>query len=66
MDDQSRTAPVSEGQELEVEVIDNSVKGDGIAKVNGFIIFIRGGSKGSKVKIRISKVSPRFAIGELI
>ncbi len=56
---------LTEGQELEVEVIDKSVRGDGIAKVNGFVVFVKGAEKGN-VKIRVTSVRPRFALAEVI
>ena len=59
--------PVSEGQELEVEIISRGEKGDGIARVDGFVIFVPGADAGTKARIRIkSVVRGRFAVGELI
>ncbi len=57
--------PVEEGKEYEVEVAEMSHQGDGIARVQGFVIFVKGGQKGQKVKIKITRVGQRFAIGEI-
>ena len=46
--------PVKEGEELEVEIIEVGSKGDGIAKVKNFIIFVPGTKKGDRVKVRIT------------
>jgi len=61
-----REAPVHSGEEYDVEITDVAAKGDGIAKVQGFIIFVAGTRKGDRCRIRINEVRNRFAIGEKI
>lgn len=56
--------PVEVGKEYEVEVSEISNKGDGIARIEGLIIFVKGGQAGQKVKVKITKVGSSFAIGE--
>lgn len=58
--------PVEMGKEYDVEVTEVSQKGDGIARVQGFVIFVKGGRVGDKVKIRVTSVGPRFAIAEKV
>jgi predicted RNA-binding protein with TRAM domain len=58
--------PVKVGDEVEVKIEAVASKGDGIAKKDGFVIFIKGAKEGDSVKVRISDVKERFAIGELI
>ncbi len=58
--------PVEVGDELEVEIESVGAKGDGIAKKEGFVIFIPGVQKGETVKIRITELKTSFAIGEKI
>jgi predicted RNA-binding protein with TRAM domain len=58
--------PVEEGKEYDVDVTEVSQKGDGIARVQGFVIFVKGGKVGDKCKIRVTSVGPRFAIGEKV
>ena len=58
--------PVEEGKEYDVQVTEVSQKGDGIARVQGFVIFVKGGKTGESAKIRITSVGPRFAIGEKV
>ncbi|MDE1861265.1 MAG: TRAM domain-containing protein [Candidatus Micrarchaeota archaeon] len=57
--------PVKVGDEVEVKIEAVASKGDGIAKKDGFVIFIKGAKEGDTVKVRISDVKERFAIGEL-
>ncbi len=58
--------PVKAGDEVEVKVEAVASKGDGIAKKDGFVIFIKGAKEGETVKVRITEVKARFAIGELV
>ncbi len=58
--------PVKPGDEVEVEVEAVASKGDGIAKKDGFVIFIKGAQQGWKGKVRITEVKARFALGEMI
>ena len=47
---------VEKNNEYIVDIIDNGYEGEGIAKIDGFTIFIPGAIKGEKVKILIVKV----------
>lgn len=62
----SEPKPVKAGDEVEVKVEAVASKGDGIAKKDGFVIFIKGAKEGDTLKVRISEVKERFAIGEII
>jgi len=57
--------PVKVGEEYDVDIIETGSKGDGIAKINNFVIFVPGSKKGDKKHIRIVKVARRFAIAEI-
>jgi predicted RNA-binding protein with TRAM domain len=50
------------GEEYEVDITEISTKGDGIARIQGCVIFVKGGHIGEKVKIIITKTGRRFAI----
>jgi predicted RNA-binding protein with TRAM domain len=56
--------PVKVGEEYDVEISETGSRGDGIARVNNFVVFVNGAKQGEKVKIRITDVRDRFAIGE--
>ncbi|WP_255198159.1 23S rRNA (uridine(2552)-2'-O)-methyltransferase [Halorarius litoreus] len=58
------TAPVREGDELEVTIEDVGREGDGIAKVDGFTLFVPGTEAGDTVRVRVDDVKPRFAFAE--
>lgn len=60
------TAPVKSGDELEVTIEDVGSKGDGVAKVEGFTIFVPGTETGNEVTVRIDDVKPRFAFASVV
>ncbi len=49
-----------------VDIIDNGFEGEGIAKIDGFTIFIPGAIKSERVKILIVKVLTSHAYGKII
>ncbi len=60
------TAPVKVGDELEVSIEAVGEKGDGIAKKDGFVLFIPGVKQGDKVRIRITKVLRKVGFAEVV
>ncbi len=58
--------PVEVGKEYDVTISDTSRKGDGIAKVDGFVIFVPGTSRGQTMRIKVTQVSDRYAIGQVV
>jgi predicted RNA-binding protein with TRAM domain len=57
--------PVETGKEYDVQITETSRQGDGIAKVQGFVIFVKNAKVGQNVKIKITNVGARFATAEL-
>ena len=62
----NKPKPVKVGEEYDVEITDVGAKGDGITKVENFIVFVSGAKKGEKCRIRIKEVANKFAIGEKV
>lgn len=58
--------PVEEGKVYEVTIDAQGAKGDGIAHVEGFVIFVSGAAAGQKVKVRITAVKRTFATAEKV
>ena len=58
--------PVEAGKEYDVQVTEISRKGDGVARIQGFIIFVKGGRVGQKTRVRVVHVGDRFATAETI
>ena len=60
------TAPVEVGKEYDVEIEDIAKQGDGIARVEGFVIFVPDTKIGDHVTIAVDRVMRRFAIGHKV
>ncbi len=58
--------PVKAGEEYEVEISEVGSRGDGIARVKNFVVFINGAKQGEKAKVKITEVRERFAIAEKV
>jgi predicted RNA-binding protein with TRAM domain len=62
----NRNAPVEVDKEYEAEIEDISRRGDGIARIQGFIIFVPNTKQGEHVKFKVTRIGNRFATGELV
>ena len=58
--------PVKDGEEHDVTIAEMSRKGDGIARIQNFVVFVAGTQAGDKVRIRIKEVRGRHAVGEVV
>ena len=58
--------PVKAGDEVDLTIEAMEARGDGIAKKEGFVIFVKGASMGQTVHVKITDVRERFAIGEVL
>ena len=56
-------APVRKGEELELRIDSLAFGGSGVARHDGFVVFVRGGVPGDDVRARITKVKRGFAEG---
>ena len=54
-------APVRNGEELELHVDSLAYGGNGVARLNGFVVFVRRGLPGDTVRARVTKVKRGFA-----
>jgi 23S rRNA (uracil1939-C5)-methyltransferase len=54
-------APVAKDQELELQIESLAFGGNGVARLNGFVVFVRRGLPGDKVRARVTKVQRRHA-----
>lgn len=57
---------IKKNEEYITHIIDQGTSGEGIAKIDGFTVFINGAIKGEKVKIVITKVLSSFAYGKIL
>jgi 23S rRNA (uridine2552-2'-O)-methyltransferase len=60
------TAPVSAGDECEVEIVDTGNEGDGIARIEGYTLFVSDAKEGETVQIRVEDVKPNFGFAQRV
>lgn len=65
-EDEEFDKPVSEGETVEVEIEDLGSKGDGIARVEGFVVFVPGGEVGESYDVEVTSVGRKFAFAEIV
>jgi len=54
-------APVQRDEELELRVDSLAYGGNGVARLDGFVVFVRAGLPGDRVRARVTKVQRRHA-----
>jgi 23S rRNA (uracil1939-C5)-methyltransferase len=54
-------APVAKDQELELTIDSLAYGGNGVARLNGFVVFVRRGLPGDRVRARVTKVKRNHA-----
>ena len=58
--------PVEKNQTYIVDILDNGIEGEGIAKIDNFAIFIPNTIKGEKCEVLIVKVLSSYAYGKVL
>lgn len=61
-----QSVPVKENQELEVMIDDIGSRGDGVARIQSYLIFVPNSKVGERLKVRIIRVGGKFAVAEKI
>lgn len=59
-------APVKVGDELDTKIEAVGEKGDGIAKKDGFVLFVPGTKQGDEVRIRVTRVLAKVGFAEVV
>jgi len=62
--ERSFNKPVEEGKEYELDIKETSRRGDGVARIEGFVVPQT--KPGDHVKVKINSVGPRFATAEVV
>jgi len=58
--------PVEEGETYKVKIEDIGKEGDGVAKVENFVVFVPETDVGDEVEIEITRVLRTLAFGEVV
>lgn len=61
-----KRCPVELDEELEVEISELSPKGEGIAKNQGFVIYVADTKIGDRVKVKITRITDKAANAQII
>jgi len=61
-----RQPPVRQGEELEVTIEAVGEKGDGIARKEGFVLFVPRTKTGQRVRVRVTKVLRTVGFAEVV
>jgi len=64
--DEIRSVPVEEGEVYDVTIQDIARQGDGIARIEGFVVFVPGTKVGDEVRIKVERVLPKFAFSSVV
>jgi len=62
----SFSAPVKVGDEIDVKIEAVGEKGDGIAKKDGFVLFVPNTKEGDEVKVKVTRVLRRVGFAEVV
>jgi 23S rRNA (uracil1939-C5)-methyltransferase len=54
-------APVKMDEEVDLQIDSLAYGGNGVARLNGFVVFVRKGLPGDRVRARVTKVKRGFA-----
>jgi len=61
-----KRCPFESGDELEVNITDVSPSGDGMSKIQGYVIMVPNAKPRDRVKIKLTRVDKKTATGEII
>jgi predicted RNA-binding protein with TRAM domain len=61
-----RTPPVNVGDEMDVKIEAVGEKGDGVAKKDGFVLFVPNVKQGDEVRIKITRVLKKVGFAEVL
>jgi predicted RNA-binding protein with TRAM domain len=61
-----KSCPVKMGMEYEVDVTELSPHGEGVARIEGFVILVENANPGDHVKIKITRIGSMTARAEVV
>ena len=59
-------SPVKVGDELDVKIEAVGEKGDGLAKKDGFVLFVPGTKTGQEVRVKVTRVLKKVGFAEVV
>ena len=64
--DRPALATLKEGDVIKVQIVDVGKQGDGIARVQGLVVFVKGAKVGEELEVKIARVSKNAAFAEKV
>jgi len=64
--DRGNSSPINVGDEYDVKIEDVGRDGDGIARIEGFVVFVSGAKLGDEVKIKINSTRRNFGFADIV
>jgi predicted RNA-binding protein with TRAM domain len=64
--DERTYVPIGEDETYNVTIQDIARLGDGIARIEGFLVFVPGTEIGDEIQIKLEKVLPNFAFANIV
>jgi 23S rRNA (uridine2552-2'-O)-methyltransferase len=58
--------PVKEGEVRELQIVAIGEKGDGIAKIEGFVIVVPNTEEGKNYRVKITAIRGKVGFGEVV
>jgi len=58
--------PVKKGEIIDIEIIDLNFRGQGVGKVDNYVIFVNNTLPKDKVKIKVIKAISKYGVGEVV
>jgi predicted RNA-binding protein with TRAM domain len=59
-------APITIDETYDVTIEDVGREGDGITRIEGFVVFVPNTKKGDNVKVRVTKIARRVGFAEVV
>ncbi|MDF1557683.1 MAG: 23S rRNA (uridine(2552)-2'-O)-methyltransferase [ANME-2 cluster archaeon] len=60
------TSTIKKGEEFDVDILEMGEEGDGIARIDDFVVFVKNAGVGQHVRVRITDMKPNFAFADII
>ena len=57
---------VKKNEEYIVEIVDNGIDGEGIAKVDSYTLFVDGAIKGEQVKVKVLRANKTYGFAKIM
>jgi len=61
-----KSCPVETGKEYEVDITEMSRQGEGVARIEGFVIYVANAKPRDRVRIKITRIGVKNAFAELV